>query len=511
MRKILVVLMVLGGLAYGQSYTMKSGETAPIISVFMTKIADGTTAIEVTEDAIDVTYWESGVPAAAVTYTDTADVALNAAYTSKGIKWIGGGWYRFDPPIAALDSGVGKSVVFYLTNATYEGHVLIQLTPPGDAVLVNGTTPQESPANFSAFAVEASTGAVTTTATSNTAIAAAVVEGLGSASSGSEIKATAQLTAGTMLAAWANVYGTVTMVDLEIATASLIDGAYDNKYISFFDSSGKLINTAFIYRYNGNSAPTQRAYLQGDLLHSAVTDGVTTYVIRDEIPLATGSDFGPNAKVAVLEKDGAGAGTTLSTTTTIYLTANSYDTTLYASGMRVVFADTSGIYHYGIISTNVSDVLTLRTESTGTPANLTPIYSLGPSVANAVWDELTTGHDEANTYGGYLHDIYDITSALSEICLTDLDLLNESGNTKTTLTFAGGIGGAKYDLRNAPIRFYDATNTKSYYRIVVSHNITTATITVFPALPVIATAHDKVYLYSQFGGMIPSDLAKIPN
>jgi hypothetical protein len=63
--------------------------------------------------------------------------------------------------------------VFYLTNATYEGHVLIQLTPPGDAVLVNGTTPQESPANFSDLAVEASTGAVTITTASNTAIAAA--------------------------------------------------------------------------------------------------------------------------------------------------------------------------------------------------------------------------------------------------------------------------------------------------------------------------------------------------
>jgi len=133
---------MLAGISFGQQYWVKNGETAPSISVFMMKISDGSTAPEVTEDAIDVTYREVG--AAAVTYTDTADCALTDAYTSKGIKYIGGGWYRFDPPVVSVDTGVGKSVTFSLTDGTYEGHILVHLSPQTDTVTVNGNAPYDT-------------------------------------------------------------------------------------------------------------------------------------------------------------------------------------------------------------------------------------------------------------------------------------------------------------------------------------------------------------------------------
>jgi hypothetical protein len=92
-------------------------------------------------------------------------------------------------------------------------------------------------------------------------------------------------------------------------------------------------------------------------------------------------------------------GASLSTTTTIYLTANTLDASLYVAGTTILFADASGVYHFGTILSNTSDVLSLTQASTGTPADQTPIYSLGKMIANEVWNADNTTYNTEHTYG----------------------------------------------------------------------------------------------------------------
>lgn len=106
-----------------------------------------------------------------------------------------------------------------------------------------------------------------------------------------------------------------------------------------------------------------------------VTTG-DTYTIYEPDPAGTGSDFGPNASNAVLEKAGSAAGSTLSTTTTIYLTDNTNDA-IYGAGYLITFADASGLYHDAVIESNTNDTLTLKYAAGAAPADNTPIYSKG--------------------------------------------------------------------------------------------------------------------------------------
>jgi hypothetical protein len=179
MRKVLMGLMVLvlSAVAIGQGpnyYIVSQGSVSNRIFIQMHVIATNVTSVDnLAEDTLHYSYDEIGQASGAVA-TDTAHVALDAAYSSAGVHAVGyGGLYRLDVPNAAFDGAIGSCVTVYLAGAADAGVAVIQLSPPVDVVLASGTTLAVNPPNFSAFAVEASTGAVTTTATSNTAIAAA--------------------------------------------------------------------------------------------------------------------------------------------------------------------------------------------------------------------------------------------------------------------------------------------------------------------------------------------------
>jgi len=83
--------------------------------------------------------------------------------------------YRFDPPAAALDGGVGSTVTFYLYTATYEGHVIIHLGAPVNAYLSDGSTPPTAPTNFSALDISAGGVVEANVASIDTGIAGADV------------------------------------------------------------------------------------------------------------------------------------------------------------------------------------------------------------------------------------------------------------------------------------------------------------------------------------------------
>jgi hypothetical protein len=116
------------------------------------------------------------------------------------------------------------------------------------------------------------------------------------------------------------------------------------------------------------------AAVWGEPMAGYITSGdAGWYLGQNAIPGPPGpsSDFGPNAANAVLERAGS-----TSTTTTIYLTTNTVDS-IYSTGTRIIFADSSGLYHEGVIQSNDSDVLSLYTAAGAAPADQTPIYPIG--------------------------------------------------------------------------------------------------------------------------------------
>lgn len=619
MKRLLIGLMVLSlaASALGQHYWLKSGATSAKLVVDMYKITDGTDAPEVTEDAIDVTYWEAGVEADKTTYTDTVDVALNAAYTSKGIKWIGGGAYRFDPPVAALDGGIGTDVIFVLDDGTYRGKVIVHLGVPVNAYLSDGSTPPTL--NVSSGVVEADLINIHGSALTETAgqLAAAFVkffdvatptgtvdsipDAVAGASGGLLVSTSKELWAGPNFAnasteldgAVADTSLSTTLTIYLTATSAANDAQYEvGRQIAFADTNGvyhigtiggydetldviyldKAVPVApanltpiyslgkvgssssvappaggtqqvtgttdtgcsknFLYlvsaglsaasdTYDGwrisityaspgagvtNPSESVIDHYNGDMPGSnsdytailipslpqapAVSD---VFVIYKPDPAGTGTDFGPNAGNAVAEKAGSTPGSTLSTTQTIYLTANTLDSSMYAAGMTVLFADSSvpPVYHYGIISSNSGDTLTLLAAASGTPADGTKIYSLGSMISSSVWDSIVGGssHNTLGTVGAKIGYVLGITGPYYESATDD---------STATMIYLPSVDKTSEDRNftsGTIVGFYDSDG--DYHRSVVrrySNDGTLITLRMYSSDGGICANEGKVYI-----------------
>lgn len=144
------------------------------------------------------------------------------------------------------------------------------------------------------------------------------------------------------------------------------------------------------------------------IVGSISTDAITADAIA--AGAVTEIFAGPNYANAVTEEDGAVAGTSLSTTTTIYLTATVLDAQ-FAAGNVVMFSDGTMV-HFGIISSynSTTDVITLVEAVGAAPTNLTPIYVIGNTgqagVVSAAWNALWTSYTTENSFGWMIKRMY---------------------------------------------------------------------------------------------------------
>lgn len=245
-----------------------------------------------------------------------------------------------------------------------------------------------------------------------------------------------------------------------------------------------------------------------------VTALTTTYdIVMNDPSGPEAANFGPNAAYAVLEKVGAEAGVSLSTTTAIFLTTNTYDDTLYAAGMTICFYGTDGLYHYGVIQDNISDALTLREAATGTPADGTPIYSYGShfyskeQVTDAIWQALVSDYNGEGTMGEAIESSLAILTELNSGMVTETISVITTGSSRTTLVLASAPA-YLMDATYCKVLYYHpiGTASKDYSTHICTYHSGT-TIQVFPPLTVDPDGSDTVTIVSDYGGLIKTDIS----
>jgi hypothetical protein len=397
--------LVLGGLAFGQSYTMKSGETTPTISIEMYVKATGVAVTGLTITNLYVTYQEYRTAAVSLgADIPTALATLDTAYMNSDgtpaancmmIEDLAGG-YRLDLPPEAVDGGPGTFVkVWCWDAATYAaatnvGYAIIQLTPPVNTTLVNGTTPQESPANFSAFAVEASTGAVTTTATSNTAIAAATWNALVADYSTTGTYGLQVGTGGGMVAPPGDTVavgiaqgGSTNYITLSASDTATID-YYKGYSIRVMDVTDGFVAVRGISSYDN---ATKRAYVASNWVSGREPTSGDTYIIA--APALPGGPEGSSSAAiltGIARAGGTGvlsiqladtSGSNPSTVATTYV--DNIITIVSGTGAGQTRAIT--VYSGHNVTANSDNVCTVDKAWTTTP-NATSVYNILPSGTN---------------------------------------------------------------------------------------------------------------------------------
>jgi hypothetical protein len=422
MKRYLLAIMVLAlcGVSFG-FFPMDSSTTGPIVPVCMHSTTTGQRAPGLTVTNFSVKYrLSTGLMSAALTgELETGKASWSEPNSTKV------GVYE---EITASSTGIGTYVLHlpaaFMTNAVSgqfrtvsvidsvggaEATWLVIFNPPGNTVQANYTTlpswnPNSDPIVLPTVAPTDWLGADGVAASAATKIAAAtwdkrVADHKTSGTFGLQVGSGSQGTPPPSIgqaSIWSGFIDSATtntvVLNTTTPTPASTNGAYAGYMLTWDLDSSLDVACSEFHPILGYVASTRTVTIAGTFVGTpAVNDHFSI------IPSGISPDnFGPNAALAVLEKSGSGAGTTLSTNSTIYLTANTLDTILYAPGMIVMFADSAGIYHYGKIFSNTSDVLVLSPPSTGTPADLTPIYSLG-KYPSYFADELAT----ALHYGTY--------------------------------------------------------------------------------------------------------------
>lgn len=325
------------------------------------------------------------------------------------------------------------------------------------------------------------------------------------------------VTSGTVQALVGEFTG-VSYVMLDPATASANAGFYNQMTIKVTYVGGTYAGVNYegtIFDYTGNDgSPFAYRVATFTPFPETPTTG-DLYEIYTKDPAGTGSDFGPNAGKAVAEKAGSAAGSTLSTTTTIYLTANTVDS-IYAAGTTVRFLDSSGLYHDAVIYTNVSDVLTLDPAAAAAPADGTIIYPLGIGYTSTqnlttaavydIWAQQAAPFSSATgTLGKVLYDVYTSAplSISGGIALT--------GSTRSHLLFDSPIitGGGYLSVDRCWAIYTDTSSGYNYPVFIVKSTAgVTDSIDIFPTLPVAPAEADTIVIYPSVVGLTPMDVMK---
>jgi hypothetical protein len=496
MRKLFAVLMVLVlcGMASAVVF-MSAGETKPMIEVVMFQTADGITPIT-TLTGTNLTIYYSERPTGAAVIGDEITLAL-ADWASDNTDWvtgtaihIGHGVYRICLPTAAVDGAAHSTVTVCVndeTNAARNSYVRIQLSPPVDTVLTNGTTP---PAITVADGhVEANVVSITSGIAAADVWNSLVADYTTTGTYGLQVGTGGGMVSppGDTVAAGTAQGGSTNYITLSASDTATID-YYKGYSIRVMDVTDGFVAVRGISSYDN---ATKRAYVTSNWVSGREPTSGDTYIIA--APALPGGPAG-TSDIAFLtgtarDEDGIG-----STTGQIQLAST-------VNGIPEITKESYTGFWVNILS------------GTGAGQLRRIVGYLGHNSEHTfdniayVWPSFGTAPSTDSVYEIFV-------GPSSKESLTSYGTVVQAGSTRNTIVC--GFPSTYFSLTKNYLLYTKITYLRagSGGFISTSHicvGNTTENLTIFPSLPYDPATGDMIVISSDFGGLLLSDLAKMPN
>jgi len=452
--------------------SIKKGSTDQSVVIRIIDSTDGTPETSVVYNTSGIDLWYRREGATKTSITEATLTNLNDAHSDGGVLHIGDGYYRLDLPDAAVSSSAGVNGV--MVGGTVTGMIVIGCYvplvdhDPYDGVRLGLTALPNAAADAAGglpisdaggLDLDAKIGALTFTVAGDVDVNIQSIAGAALNTSSAQIGVNVVNAAGT---AWGS--GAITAA--AIATGAIdADAIADNAIDAGAIATGAITNAKFAAGAIDAAAIADNAIDAGAIATGAITNAKFAAGAIDAAAVANAAI---DAATFAADVDAKIATMVWNAATASYGGAGTY-----GQAMEDALADTNelqgDITNGGRVDLLV-DAIKAKTDLIPAAPAATGDIPSAATIADAVWDEASTGHTDAGKAGQQLWT--DVDAILADTG----ELQTNQGNWLTATGFSTHSAADVWSATNATLSLTYAVITERLYRFLMNKmNITDAT------------------------------------